>query len=137
MGGRHSQCLEVLTHTRIIRALLPMVPQVPSVTLGSSLCPWCSPQGEVHDSKTNFSKIPQYTYIELGVHIELASFVQLFPPSLELYTLDPSNILWFLMLQTILQVLAAQKIIAPSWQTWSLIFFPCYDGLAPLRHNAS
>ena len=30
-----------LTHTRIIWALSPTVPQVPGVTLGCPLCPWC------------------------------------------------------------------------------------------------
>ena len=30
-----------LTHTRITWALSPMMPQVPGVTHGSRLCPWC------------------------------------------------------------------------------------------------
>ena len=30
-----------LTHTRIIWALSPIMPQVPGITLGSPLCPWC------------------------------------------------------------------------------------------------
>ena len=30
-----------LTHTRITWALSPMAPQVPGVTPGSPLCPWC------------------------------------------------------------------------------------------------
>ena len=41
MGGRRSQRLEALTHTRITWVLSPMGPQVPGVTLGSPLCPWC------------------------------------------------------------------------------------------------
>ena len=32
---------QALTHIRITWALSPMAPQVPGVTLGSPLCPWC------------------------------------------------------------------------------------------------
>ena len=30
-----------LTHTRITWALSPTAPQIPGVTAGSPLCPWC------------------------------------------------------------------------------------------------
>ena len=32
---------QALTHTRITWVLSPTAPQVPGVTLGSLLCPWC------------------------------------------------------------------------------------------------
>ena len=41
MSEKRSQRPGTLTHTRITWALSPMVPQVPGVTLGSPLCPWC------------------------------------------------------------------------------------------------
>ena len=43
-----------LTHTRITWALSPPAPQVPGVTPGSPLCPWCfgHPFGEVHNTRT-------------------------------------------------------------------------------------
>ena len=41
MSERRSQRPGTLTHTRITWALSPMVPQVPGVTPGSPLCPWC------------------------------------------------------------------------------------------------
>ena len=41
MGGRRSQHPGALIHTRITWALSPMAPQVPGVTPGSPLCPWC------------------------------------------------------------------------------------------------
>ena len=41
MGGRRSQRPGALTHTRITWALSLMAPQVPGVTPGSALCPWC------------------------------------------------------------------------------------------------
>jgi hypothetical protein len=44
--------LGALTHTRITWALSPPAPQVPGVTPGSPLCPWCfgHPFGEVRDN---------------------------------------------------------------------------------------
>ena len=44
-----------LTHTRITWALSPPAPQVPGVTPGSPLCPWCfgHPFGEVRDTLAN------------------------------------------------------------------------------------
>jgi hypothetical protein len=42
----------VLTHTRITWAFSPPAPQVPGVTPGSPLCPWCFGHhfGEVRDT---------------------------------------------------------------------------------------
>ena len=54
MGGRRSQRPGALTHTRITWALSPMVPQVPGVTPGSPLCPWCCG----HSSRRGARQIP-------------------------------------------------------------------------------
>ena len=40
-GWEAFQRLGALTHTRITWVLSPMAPQVPGVTPGSPLCPWC------------------------------------------------------------------------------------------------
>ena len=51
MGGRRSQ-RPWPSHTSIMWAFSPMAPQVPGVTSGSPLCPWClgTPYGEVRDT---------------------------------------------------------------------------------------
>ena len=41
MSGRRSQRPGAFTHTIITWTLLPTAPQVPDVTPGSPLCPWC------------------------------------------------------------------------------------------------
>jgi hypothetical protein len=44
---------EALTHIRITWAFSPLAAQVPGVTPGSPLCPWCfgHPYGEVRDNQ--------------------------------------------------------------------------------------
>jgi hypothetical protein len=46
-----------LTHTRFTWAFSPPAPQVPGVTPGSPLCPWCfgHPFGEVRDNSKDQS----------------------------------------------------------------------------------
>jgi hypothetical protein len=54
-----------LTHTSITWAFSPPAPQVPGVTPGSPLCPWCfgHPYGEVRDTKSTLSALRSHTSV--------------------------------------------------------------------------
>jgi hypothetical protein len=61
-----------LTHTRITWALSPPAPQVPGVTPGSPLCPWCfgHPFGEVRDTHPHQTEsMPSSTILVVGTPI--------------------------------------------------------------------
>ena len=55
--------LGALTHTRITWALSPPAPQVPGVTTGSPLCPWCfgHPFREVRDKHGGMQRVALVT----------------------------------------------------------------------------
>src|ERR1700684_2028321 len=57
-----------LTHTRITWALSPPAPQVPGVTPGSPLCPWCfgHPFGEVRENPGPAGSPTGTLYEEVG-----------------------------------------------------------------------
>ena len=69
-----------LTHTSITWAFSPPAPQVPGVTLGSPLCPWCfgHPFGEVRD-RVPQSRTQVSTEIRTSPYSSASTFTT--PPS--------------------------------------------------------
>jgi hypothetical protein len=66
---------EALTHTKITWAFSPPAPQVPGVTPGSALCPWCFGhplwRGERHDGPSK--KNSRFDVLNIVLNVQVTS----------------------------------------------------------------